>query len=495
MLPDESRILRDRLVPAPAQFHLASGNPLRIQDDCEVSLCTDSDAAESPAETRRLFKTYWGARPKLRPGSPSGAPLEKEAYRLEVKPDGIVLRSGGLAGVRHALSTLRQLAEPERGVEKHAHYLLAPCRIEDAPALPFRGVHLCFFPETEVFEIEKNLRLAAQYKFNHVVLECWGIFPWKSHPDFSWADRRVSRSDLARLVRLAGELGLTLIPQFNLLGHASASRAMAGKHAILDFKPSLQSLFEPDGWSWCLTNGRTRGILTDLVVELHEFFGRPPYFHIGFDEADNLGTCAACRKRESKALVKEHLLYFHGLLASRGAKTILWHDMLVQNDDPRWKGGYTACGLPEQGLSELHRELPKDLILADWQYDYPSKDGAEPSWPTTRFFKEQGFPLLVCPWDNAKGIRSLGELARKEGLFGLLATTWHHQHDEELCRIYHHAAKASWEKEPDWSTSHLVQRLMFAHHQRLTGWDMGVKHYRKTGSAQYQLPQHTWPSR
>lgn len=491
----EERILRNRMVPSPVAFRLLGGEPYLIKDGCEVRLVLDEGGDGLAEEARKLFKAYWQVKAVIRLEPASGVALSgPEATRITIASTSLALRAQGRPGVLHALKTLRQLAEPQRGVEKHAYHLLPACEIEDGPALAFRGVHLCFFPETEMFEIEKNLRLAAQYKFNHVVLECWGVFPFKSHPDFAWADRRVSRSALARLVRLAGELGVTLIPQFNLLGHASASRAMAGKHAVLDFDAARQSLFEPDGWSWCLTNPRTREILADLVAELHDFFDRPPFFHIGFDEADNLGTCAHCRTHETKRLVREHLLFFRELLAKRGARTILWHDMLVQNDDPRWKG-YTACGLAEQELSELHRELPKDLILADWQYDFPSKDGEPPTWPTSRFFKEQGFPVIVCPWDHEGGIKSLGALARAEGLMGMLATTWHHHHDEDLCKIFHTAAKAAWERTPDWGTSHLVRRLIFAHHQRMAGWDMGVKQYRQTGSAQYQLPMHTWPGR
>ena len=51
--------------------------------------------------------------------------------------------------------------------------------------------------------------------------------------------------------------------------------------------------------------------------------------------------------------------------------------MLVTRGDPRWDG-YIACGREYHGLSELYRELPKDIIICDWQYDYPQKDGKEP---------------------------------------------------------------------------------------------------------------------
>lgn len=486
MSPRDERILRDRLVPSPRFIAFHAGPPYRLETGCPVRVAVTVGWDGLAREIGGLFQSYWAVQPKLAVEQPVESFEHDEAYRIRITGTHLTIEGKTRIAILHGLRTLRQLAEPERGVETISAHLLPPCVLEDVPALDFRGVHLCLFPETPFSEIEQMVRLAAQYKFRHVVLECWGTFPFESHPWFGWAEHRVPREQLGTLVALSRDLGITLIPQLNVLGHAAAARARGGKHATLDLAPEHGSLFEPDGWSWCLTNPHTRRILTDLLLELCDFFGNPPYVHLGCDEADNLATCSTCRTRSVKALVKDHLLHFHRILRDRNIQTILWHDMLVANDDPRWKG-YTACGVPDQGLEDLHRELPKDLLLADWQYDYPEVGGAEPHWPTAKFFKEQGFPLIVCPWDHEGGIRSLGKMAVKEGLSGLLATTWDHTHNEALCRIFHTAAKAAWERVPDWGTTHLNRRVMFGRHLRMVGWDMGVARYRDTGSCRDQL--------
>ena len=158
----------------------------------------------------------------------------------------------------------------------------------------------------------------------------------------------------------------------------------------------------------------------------------------------------------------------------------MWHDMLIERGDKRWDG-YTACGLPEHKLSELWKELPKDIIIADWQYGYKAGEGeAEVSWPTTEFFQSAGFNVLVCPWLNVDGIKSLGKLAARKELMGMLETTWHISHDHRHTNIYGVAPNAAWNPTaelPKW----LSLRLAVALHNRQIGWDMGIKEYEKTG--------------
>lgn len=487
----EIKILTDRLIPVPQELEFKEGNEYILKNNCRVTvtICDYSDVEKTVTE---WFKLFWGITPDL---TVKGRLLAKsdalESYTIDVSEEELCIDASGLTGVMNALKTLRQLAEAERGVARTEKYFLVPCSIKDFPAMAFRGVHLCIFPETPLWDIERQIRVAAYHKFNYAVIECWGIFPFESHPEMCWADKKLDRNELKRLVRLGAELGITLIPQFNLLGHATNSRSITGKHAVLSYDPALQSLFEPEGWSWCLTNPETRKVLTDLVMEIYEFFDYPPFFHIGCDEADNIGTCRDCRRRELKELVKEHICYFHDLFAKQGTRVIMWHDMLLQKGDERWYG-YIVCGLPEHELSELYKELPRDIIIADWQYGYPKEkpEDPEPQWPTVKFFKSEEFPVVVCPWLNQDGMKSLGKLAAEENLFGMLETTWHISHDRNFAHIYCTAAYAAWNPAVNPGVT-LSTRLALAYHTRQIGWDAGVDEYTKTGWSQYQVdPGH-----
>ena len=484
----ERTILKSRLIPIPKEIQFQDGAEYLIQNGCPLRLMlARAEGCQEKAMT--LFKAYWNVSPEI---SLEGldVQLAEEGYEVEVTERLLSIKALGLKGLFNAMKTLRQLAEVQRGTERTSGYFLVPCTIQDEPAIAFRGIHICIFPETPLWDIEKQLRLAAYHKFNYAVIESWGVFPFESHPEFGWKGKMLDRSELKRLIRLGRELGITLIPQFNLLGHATASRSVTGKHAILDFDPSLQPLFEPDGWTWCISNPNTRQIITDLVLELYEFFECPPYFHIGCDEADNIGTCRDCRRQELKGLVRDHILWFHELFRQRGAKVIMWHDMLLTRGDKRWEG-YTVCGLPEHKLGELWKELPRDIIIADWQYHFkPGEDEAECPWPTTEFFRSNGFPVLVCPWLNLDGIQSLGRIAEKRELMGMLETSWHISHDKNHAFIFGAAPNAAWNPTaplPKW----LSLRLSIALHVRQIGWEMKLTEYEKTGWNMQQVdPGH-----
>jgi len=487
MTDAEVKILTDRLIPVPRKIDFRNGTDYILRDNCKVVLNVQADENCCIELVKKLFYAYWKCVPDVRSTELASALDGEESYEINITENILELSGNSSTALLNAMKTLRQLAEVQRGTETLSGYFLVQCEIHDSPTLAFRGIHLCIFPETPIWDIEKQLRIAAYHKFNFAVVELWGIFPFESHPEFCWADKKLNKAELKRLIELGKELGITLIPQFNLLGHASASRSITGKHAILSYDPKFQPLFEPDGWSWCLTNPATRKILTDLVLELHDFFGCPPYFHIGCDEADNIATCRDCRRRELKSLVREHICHFHELFARRGTRVIMWHDMLITQGDPRWYG-YTACGLKEQLLGELYRELPRDIIIADWQYRDPETlpEDADPNWPVSRFFKQENFDVLVSPWLNWKGIAEQGKLAAREQLFGMLETTWHIFHDRQMTAVYCCAAGAAWNPERIPENS-LSNRLALVQHTRQTDWDMGVDEYIKCGWCQYQI--------
>ena len=487
----EIKILIDRLIPVPREIEWRDEPEYILQDGSsfEVSVADTYGVEEKVLAWSKLF---WNITPAVTvKESCAAGKIHPDGYELDITSSKVKITALGVNGVMNAMKTLRQLAEVQRGTERVTGYFLVCCAIKDEPAMAFRGVHLCIFPETPLWDIERQIRIAAYYKFNYAVIEAWGIFPFESHPEMCWADKKLDRAELKKLILLGAELGITLIPQFNLLGHATSCRSITGKHAILSYDPALQPLFEPEGWSWCLTNPATRKVLTDLVTELYEFFEYPPFFHIGCDEADNLGTCRDCRRKPLKDLVKEHICYFHDLFAKQGTRVIMWHDMLLERGDERWKG-YIVCGTAEHGLKELYKELPRDIVIADWQYGYPkeSEKDPEPHWPTSKFFKAEEFPVLVCPWLNQEGTKSLGRMAAEEKLFGMLETTWHISHDRSFSHIYCTAAYASWNPEKNPGVT-LSTRLALAHHTRQLGWDTGVAEYTRTGWSQYQVdPGH-----
>ena len=462
--------------PTKAEISATEYHPLAT-----VTIATADAEAVAWARTK-LTAWYGDLAPVVKGAGESAADAAvapEGAYRLVIGDKGVEIAAKTLAGVRYALYSLRQLAIAARGTKKLAGWIVPQAKIEDAPTMKFRGMHVCWFPETQPWMVERAIRLAAFYKFNYVVLETWGSFVSEVAPWYGWRDGRMTKAETRRLVALAKDLGVTLIPQLNVFGHATLSRIITGKHAALDVSPEYQPLFEPvGGWNWCLTNPETRKLLIALIGELHETFGNPPYFHIGCDEA-HPPSCPECLKRPYSEILVEHIRAMREAIVARGAKPMMWQDQLLESGDARWEGFY-AYGTKE--TAKAAAELPKDIVICDWYYEGPRED-----YPTLTYFKGLGYPVLTCPWFDAGGILAQGKFAREHGLDGILGTLWHHYYGQHLADIYVNTANAAWSAEP------LVDaygfHVRFMNDLRKIGWDMKLKDPERAGVYLDQVPR------
>ncbi|MBQ1278101.1 MAG: family 20 glycosylhydrolase, partial [Thermoguttaceae bacterium] len=360
------------------------------------------------------------------------------AEKRETSAGTLVIAASDAAGIRDSLKTLFQLAEPFGDTLKTSRFLVPETKIEDRPALGFRGIHLCWFPETNAARIEQAIRIAAFYKFNYAVIEFWGTFPFEKHPELYWDEFHTTKEEVVKLVKLGKELGIELIPQLNIFGHATAARVSVGKHVVLDRYPEFAPLFEPDGWTWRVSNPEARALLTECVLELYETFDKPRYFHLGCDEAYSAATGFEARRGGPYVdALADWLVWFRDVLAERNCRVMMWHDMLI--DSAKFRG-YTAMGTAK--TSGLLERLPKDVVICDWQYSAPKKDE---TWPTTTFFQEEkGFDVLVCPWRDTAGIRSLATKSAETNGMGVLCTTWHHFYGGDMRNILIYGAQAAW---------------------------------------------------
>ena len=485
MTDRELSLLRSRLAPLPQNISFHDGEEYRLADGCQFELVLPENVAGGEKILTDIAQKYWHITPIITTAA-GGGDLHKEGYTLKITADKALITASTADGVRNALKTLRQLAEPARGKRTFDSYLLPQCDIADAPALEFRGIHLCYFPETRPVEIERAIRLAAYCKFNAVVLEFWGIFPFECAPEVSHPEYTIDRATARKFVDVAKEENIMLIPQLNLFGHASFSRVSSGKHSTLEIHPELQALFEPDGWSWCFSNPETVKLLDAMALELHDFFGAPPYFHIGCDEIYNAYSCALCRKEDPVKIFHRQLMHFHDLFAKRNTRIMMWHDMLLEHGDPRWKG-FVALGY--KGIEKVVSELPKDIFICDWQYYFqPPADGTAMALPTPNYFHEAGFPVLVAPWHSIPATMALLKEAKKINLDGMLMTTWHYNYSSSIWSEFVCGAMAAWQQEA--APPHHGDAVSIGNHYlRQIAWDMGLSKYEDCGSTYLQVNQ------
>ena len=473
-------------LPVPLEFTHDMDRPVPFDASTSVTVACP-DAASVRWLARHFADWYGGQAPHVKAAAANvPIPVGEEAYDVVADSNGVKISARSLAGVRWAAYTLRQLAIAKRGTFRTEGRILPTLKVVDHPHLAFRAVHLCWFPEMRPAQMERAIRLAALLKFNYAIIEPWGMYASAKHPWWHWPHPTMTKETVRRLAAIGRDLGITLIPQINAYGHATSARSCTLKHAVLDLQPEYEPLFEPGGWNWCLSNPETQRVLRELIAEMHDDFGRPPFFHLGCDEAQP-PSCPECRKTPYAELVNRHITGLVDFVKERGAQAMIWHDMLLERGDPRWKGFVHSGTKTTAALADM---LPKDVIICDWQYSYGDMKEVRADWPTMAYFKAKGFPVAGCPWMNYNAMRPMADYIAKIGGFGFIETTWHHLRGSDWVKMYKFAAAAAWgtsvpPRPPMYDTA-------FGNALRLVGQDMKVGDYLDTGHLNYQVPPGWW---
>lgn len=346
-----------------------------------------------------------------------------DEYAAVVTPAGIGLAAKDETGLMHAFYSLIQAIDPIN-LDYGSEALEIPClTIHDHPSMDMRSIHVCVFPETTLTLLEKCFTMAGLLKCSHIVLEFWGTIQYDALPEMAWSGRSYSKHQIKPLIELANDFGMEVVPMTNHLGHASQARGGMGKHAVLDQNPRLATLFEPDGWTWCLSNPRVHTLLRRFREELIELCGEGKYFHLGCDEAYSYASCRRCAGKDRVEMLARYLNGLAAELDEQGRRGFIWGDQFLETE--AWKGtGYIATSRPDQMTHLALEKLDRRLIIADWQYNLTEEEKIR----SAESFSEKGFDVVLCPWDGggAKNTVCLAKAADRQHLSGLMVTTWHH---------------------------------------------------------------------
>lgn len=348
-----------------------------------------------------------------------GAPVPLPAgarTALEIGEEGAFGVGASERDLKHAWFSLLQVMVCGRGASAGS-VLLPALSLRDRPKLGFRGLHLCVFPETSLEFIGNMVDLAAFLKYSHVVIEFWGMLKYDCMKELAWP-QAYTKEQVRPLLAKARRLGVEPIPMFNHWGHAAACRSNGGKHVVLDQNPSLEPLFEPDGWTWCLTNPDSLALLREVRAELCDLFGKTGYFHLGCDEAYSHGSCPECAKHDSPRLWADYLNAVNDDLKRRGTRPIIWGDALLE--EGKWPD-YIALSRGDQRTHEALDLLSKDFVINDWQYSITDKGRAD----TLKHFRAHGFDVITAPWHDVANIEALADMAAGQHSLGMMLTTWH----------------------------------------------------------------------
>ena len=273
-----------------------------------------------------------------------------------------------------------------------------------------RMLHICIFPQNDLYFVKKLIRFAALCQYTHIVIEFWGMLKFDCLKELAWP-HAFTKDEAREIINECCELGIEAIPMFNQLGHAAGTRMRYGKHVVLDQNPKLQRLFTPDGWVWNIESDEVAELHKKIRAELYELYPNTKYIHLGCDEAHYIKDCTRLRK-----LLPEFLEKLTTETEKEGRTPMIWADMLLEDNVYRDCSGR---GTPEE-VAELRSRTAPSTVLVDWQYDC-----YEGPIESSIALKNCGRPIMCAPWYEKKNYMAHIETAKEYDLFGVMFTTWH----------------------------------------------------------------------
>ena len=341
--------------------------------------------------------------------------IDGHEYSINVEKDGICVLAENEKDLLHGFMTLIDRIEAIDS-ENGMRAVIPCCEMRDRALVKNRMVHFCIFPETEMWEIKRFVRLCGALKYTHIVLEFWGMLKYDCLRELAWS-HAFSKEEMRPIIQEANDLGLEVIPMFNQWGHASAGRVLHGKHVVLDQNPSLQTYFSEDGWCWDIRKSKVRELIREIRKELIDLCGDGEYFHIGCDEAYNFDFT-----KENMDFICDFINEVSEEMNRIGRRAIIWGDMFLYRHESYSKENAYACNAstPEVESYMLDR-LDRRVIIADWQYD-----AVEAPVETASVFVKAGFDCILCPWDRGRAqLYAPMVTVKEQSLYGFMHTTWH----------------------------------------------------------------------
>ncbi|HJS48279.1 MAG TPA: beta-N-acetylhexosaminidase, partial [Gemmatimonadales bacterium] len=374
---------------------------------------------------------------------PPGIAAEREAYRLEVGPDGVVISASDPAGLFYGVQTLRQLLPPGRPAA--GPLLLPAVLIEDRPRFRWRGLHLDVGRHFQpVGFVKRYIDLLAAAKLN--------TFHWHLTEDQGWrieikryprltdvgAWRRetmvgknfdpylgdgtrhggfYTQDEIREVVAHAAARFVTVVPEIEMPGHSLAALAAYPELACTPGPFEVGTTWGVFDDIYCPTE-ETFAFLEGVLEEVLGLFPSS-FIHVGGDEAPKARWEASPVAQEvirREGLADEHQLQswfirrMERWLAARGRRLIGWDEILEGGLPPgatvmSWRG--TAGGIEAARQGHDVVMTPTSHLYLDY---YQGDPAGEPlaiggNLPLEKVY---GFEPVPVELDSAEARHVLG---------------------------------------------------------------------------------------
>lgn len=315
--------------------------------------------------------------------------LTEEAYTLEIERGRIVLEANDAQGISNALATLHQLILTAKDNK------LPIINIQDKPRFGYRGLMLdCSRHFWTVDELKETLSQMAFFKLNKLQMHLTDNNAWRlamdqypeltakgtyysDFPDLS--GKYYSTNDLKEIVKYAQALGIEIIPEVDLPGHAIALLAampqLSCKGGTFEAYPEELPLNQRKRGNenmLCIGNPESIRFAQEVVDALIQIFPSK-YIHLGGDEVPTAiwGKCPKCQalyKKEGMKEPGELQDYFTRKMSeyirSKGKIMVGWDE-----------------------INDRHAATPEDMLTV-WR---------DNGLKAQKAALERGIPVVMCP--------------------------------------------------------------------------------------------------
>jgi hypothetical protein len=328
--------------------------------------------------------------------------LGPEGYVLDVQRREVLVAGKDAAGLFYGIQTLRQL------VTRHDRETLIPgVQARDWPAMAYRGtqVDLSRGPVPKLDYLKRIVRTIAEFKMNQLNLYIEDAFPLEGQPLIGVLDDTLSLDDFKQLVAYAAPFHVDIIPATEACGHL---------HKVLRFEKYSGMAELPRGNDLAADDSGAEKFLERFYGQLNSVF-TSPFYHIGCDETRELGAGRSAARVEQDGyagVYAQSVNRAYNLVRRYNKQAIFWGDMAVAHP-------------------EVIPKLPKDLIVATWEY-FPHSSYEKWIKP----FSDAGIRIIVCPWVGntslivpdydvaAVAMANFIDEGKKAGAAGVNVTVW-----------------------------------------------------------------------
>jgi hexosaminidase len=410
------------IVARPGEFRLDSATRIFLSDTANADLRSLADMLAAPLRAASagalrlpvsLARGHGGASNSITIELHPEALTDSESYHLTVTPRRATLSAPRTAGLVHGLETIRQLLPPELERAAPARWVIPSVTIDDAPRFRYRGVLLdvarWYYPPEF---IERVIDLLALYKLNTLHLHLTDDQGWRleirKYPRLTevgaWRKETIlgqnfrpyvgdgkphggfyTQQQMREIVAYAAARHITIIPEIEMPGHASAALAAYPELSCTGGPFQVSTRWGVHEDIYCPSE-RTFGFLEDVLTEVMQLFPSR-YVHIGGDEVPKKqwkmsAVARGVMRRERLANEEDLQGWFirriERFLRAHGRRLIGWDETLEGGLAPEatvmsWRGTEGGIEAARQGHDVIM--TPTNPMYFDY---YQGNPAAEP---------------------------------------------------------------------------------------------------------------------